>query len=45
MNPTKKSYLVLFLAVSVLALSSCHRGTGCPNWTKTKHEQTAKKSV
>jgi hypothetical protein len=45
MKPTKKTLLVLLCTASIVLLSSCHRGTGCPTWGKVKSEQIGKKSV
>lgn len=45
MTQYKKTLFVLFSAVLITAMTSCHQGTGCPVWTKAKYEQAKKKSV
>ena len=45
MTKYKKTLFVLFSAVLITAMTSCHQGTGCPVWTKAKYEQAKKKSV
>ncbi len=45
MKSSRKTVAAILCSVFLLACTSCHRGSGCPVWTKAKYEQTAKKSV